>query len=372
MGRHAHTAYRPNLSGPNANVGANLNAGRAPGRTPGGNIGFQSGLNTRVGRTGGFATNHQYPAWNFSRGGANRSVSVFSPFLGGLGIPFLGYSQFGLNRYGYGYGNRYGYGGYGRGFGLGYPYYGFGYRRIFPYLGFGLGGLGYRGFGYGGLGYGGYGYSPYGYGYGTGGSTTAIVQQPVQQPAAEQPSTTTASGQFAIEGEAQFRAGQYKAAIQSWRHALVDDPQNGVLVLMLSQALFADGQFDEAAGAAQQGLAMLPEDQWNVVVGNYKELYGRSSDYAAQLKELEKDAKQQTDNPADLFLLGYHYGFLGYPEPAVKKLDQLIKFAPQDELAKRLRGLFSGEEPVAPGESASAAQDDTPAAEPEAPTEAAP
>jgi tetratricopeptide (TPR) repeat protein len=235
-------------------------------------------------------------------------VFFFSPFFGGFGFPFLGYSP-------YQHGDRYW-----------YPYYGRGYRRIFPYHGFG------------GLGYYGYGFSPYSHGnYGNYGYTTGPAVVSPQQPA------TTASGQFAQQGELEFKARRYKAAIQSWRHALVDDPQNGVLVLMLGQALFADGQFDEAAGAVQQGLAMLPEDQWNVVVGNYKELYGRSGEYAAQLKALEKAAKQEADNPADLFLLGYHYGFLGYPTQAVTKLDQLIKLAPEDELAKRLRGVMLGD-----------------------------
>ena len=237
----------------------------------------------------------------------------FSPFFGGFGFPFIGYSP-----YGYGYGYNYG-----------YPYYGRSYRRIFPY------------YGYGGLGYYGYGFSPYSYGnygYATG---PAVAAQPAAQPA------TTASGQFAQQGELEFKDRNYKAAIKSWRHALVDDPQNGVLVLMLAQAFFADGQFNDAAGAVQQGLAMLPEDQWNVVVANYKELYGRSGDYATQLKALEAAAKAEPENPANLFLLGYHYGFLGYKEQAVKKLDQLIKAAPEDELAKRLRGVLLGDAPPA-------------------------
>jgi hypothetical protein len=353
--RHSHSVNKPVLGGQgNVNVGAAGNVA-GPGRGPGfpsayrggvngaGNFnrgGINAGVNAGVGR-GGYASGYRYPGWNYSQGGRNRSVAVFSPFIGGFGFPFIGLNNFGYNRYGYGYGNRYGYGGFGRGlgFGYGYPFYGFGYRSIFPYAGFGLG---YGGLGYGNYGYGNYGYGS-GYGYPSNTSSTVIVQQPAaQQPA--QPATT-ASGQFAAQGEAEFRAGNYKAAITSWRHALVDDPQNGVLVLMLAQAFFADGQFNDAAGAVQQGLAMLPEDQWNVVVANYKELYGRSGDYAKQLKALEAAAKAEPDNPANLFSLGYHYGFLGYKEQGAKKLDQLIKLAPEDELAKRLRGVLLGEAP---------------------------
>lgn len=356
--RHSYTANKPIVGGPgNVNVGAGGNVagpGRGPGYTynrgPGFNGGFNGGVNGGINRgglntgvnagvrgPGGYASGYRYPGWNYSQGGRNRSVAVFSPFIGGFGFPFIGLNNYGYNRYGYGYGNRYGYGGFGLGYG--YPFYGFGYRSIFPFAGFGLG---YGGLGYGGLGYGNYGYGNGGYGYSRGGSSpTVVVQQPVAQPA------TTASVQFAAQGEAEFKAGNYKAAIQSWRHALVDDPQNGVLVLMLAQAFFADGQFNDAAGAVQQGLAMLPEDQWNVVVANYNELYGRSSDYATQLKALEAAAKAEPENPANLFSLGYHYGFLGYKEQAVKKLDQLIKLAPEDELAKRLRGVLLGEAPPA-------------------------
>jgi Flp pilus assembly protein TadD len=329
------------------NVGAGAGAagggrglGYAGNRVPGSNGGVNGGVNSGLGR-GGYASGYRNPGWNYSQGGRNRSVSVFSPFLGGFGFPFIGLNNFGYNRYGYGGYGR-GFGGYGLGYG--YPGYGFGYRSIFPYAGFGLGYGGYGGLGSGNYGYSNYGYGNGGYGYPSGGSSqTVVVQQPDQSPV-QQPATT-ASGQFAAQGEAEFKAGNYKAAITSWRHALVDDPQNGVLVLMLAQAFFADGQFNDSAGAVQQGLAMLPEDQWNVVVANYKELYGRSGDYAMQLKALEAATKAEPDNPANLFSLGYHYGFLGYKDPAVKKLDQLLKLAPEDELAKRLRGVLLGEAP---------------------------
>ncbi|MBX9790565.1 MAG: tetratricopeptide repeat protein [Pirellulales bacterium] len=307
------------LSGGGANVGANLGHG---GTTAGAGVAHHhGGINASVGHHRGVnsALNH-YPRWNWNHGGRHHSVFFFSPFFGGFGFPFLG-----LGPYGYGYR-------------VGYPYYGNCYQRVFPY------------YGYGGLGYYGYGFSPYSYG-----NYSYVTGPPVATPAQPTTQLAAAGGQFAQQGEVEFKARNYKAAIQSWRHALVDDPQNGVLVLMLAQALFADGQFDEAAGAVQQGLAMLPEEQWNVVVANYKELYSSSSDYAAQLKTLEKAVKGEADNPANLFLLGYHYGYLGYKEHAVRKLDEVVRLAPQDELAKRLRGVMLGEPPTLGAEGVSTA-----------------
>ena len=114
---------------------------------------------------------------------------------------------------------------------------------------------------------------------------------------------------------------------------------------MLAQGLFATGSYDEAAGAVQQGLQMLPEDQWGIVVSNFRELYGKVGDYTSQLRALEKSVKQQPDDPAPRFLLGYHYGFLGYPQHAVKQLDKALELAPADQLAQKLRDQFNAKLP---------------------------
>lgn len=145
---------------------------------------------------------------------------------------------------------------------------------------------------------------------------------------------------FATQGEADFKAAKYSSAVRDWRHALVDDPRNGAVIMLLSQALLQTSQYDEAAGAAQAALHMLPQDKWGAVVGNYKELYGNIQDYTDQLKALEKARDAKPDDPALHFLLGYHFGFLGYAKHAVKELDKTIELAPKDEMAVKLRDLF--------------------------------
>ncbi|HQU45469.1 MAG TPA: tetratricopeptide repeat protein, partial [Pirellulales bacterium] len=125
-----------------------------------------------------------------------------------------------------------------------------------------------------------------------------------------------------------------------------DDPQNGVLIMMLAQGLFATGNFNEAAGAVQQAMLLLSEDQWGVVVGNYRELYGKVGDYTAQLRALEKAVKAAPDDAGTRFLLGYHYGFLGYPQQAVKQLDKTLQIQPDDQLAKKLREQFQAKLPA--------------------------
>jgi len=90
----------------------------------------------------------------------------------------------------------------------------------------------------------------------------------------------------------------------------------------------------------QAALQGVPQDKWNTVVGNYRELYGNAQDYTDQLRALET-ASEKTESPAMQFLLGYHYGFLGFPKEAVRELDKGLKLAPEDVLAKQMRDMFA-------------------------------
>jgi len=202
-----------------------------------------------------------------------------------------------------------------------------------------------------GLGYGlgvGYGYGAYGYGYpayyygGTYYNNTTVVNTPVVTAS----NTTTddvaaaKAREFIDRGEAAFRAGKYDDAVYAFRHAVVDAPQNAVLLLQLSQALFATGKYEEAAGATQAAMRMLPKEEWGAIVSRYPEVYGKSQDYTQQLKSLEKALKHKPKDPALRFLAGYHYGYLGFLKPSIEQLDKVIEIEPRDEMAKKLRDEF--------------------------------
>lgn len=145
---------------------------------------------------------------------------------------------------------------------------------------------------------------------------------------------------FTRQGEQEFRSASYDRATRSFRHAILDDPRNGVVMLMLAQGLLATGSYDEAAGATQQAMLLLPEEQWGVVVANYKDLYGRASDFNDQLKALQKASDEQAENPALHFLLAYQYGYLGYPDFAIKRLAKVANMAPDDRLSTRLKQIM--------------------------------
>src|SRR5207244_460682 len=99
------------------------------------------------------------------------------------------------------------------------------------------------------------------------------------------------------------------------------------------------GKFDQAAGATQQAMQLLPREQWGIVVEHFRELYNRGAEYTRQLRVLEA-ARKTDDSPALRFLLGFHYGYLGFPQQSVRELDKAIKLNRQDELAKQLRELM--------------------------------
>lgn len=156
--------------------------------------------------------------------------------------------------------------------------------------------------------------------------------------------------EFAGRGETEFRNGNYKAAARMFRHALLDSPQNGVLLLMLSQAQFAQGQLTESAVTIYDAMEMLPEEHWGVVVASYQTLYGNPQHYTDQLRVLEKRLKDRGDDPVMRFLVGYHYGYIGYPKNAVQELDKVLPVLPDDQLSARLRNLMAAKAGLPPAE----------------------
>jgi len=278
--------------------------------------GFGGGFGRGYGGYGGYAGYRSFGSY----GGFGRGYSGWSygrPYSYGYGYRSYGY-PYGYRRYGYPYS------GYGYGLGYGYPYLG-GYGLIY-------GGYGYPYSSYGYYGYD-YPYSSYYYG-----PSTTIVE-PTAPP--------SAPSDFISHGTEDFKAGRYNVAIREWEHAMVDNPQNGELALLMGQALFAVGRYDEAAGVVQHALSMLSESQWGEVISSYRQFYGNPSDYSSQLKALEA-ASRQKDSAAVRFLLGYHYGFLGYPREAVRELDKALEINPQDQLASKLKQIMTAKLPAEP------------------------
>lgn len=148
-------------------------------------------------------------------------------------------------------------------------------------------------------------------------------------------------GSFDRQGEDAFHARDYKAASRDWQHAVVDDPNNSALAVKLGLALFATGEYGEAASTIQQILMLLPQEQWEQVFSNYIKLYSDPKEYLDQLKSLERAVAEKPKDPALRFLLGFHYGFSGRVADAVRELNKLVALVPRDPLGRKLRDLMA-------------------------------
>ncbi len=68
-------------------------------------------------------------------------------------------------------------------------------------------------------------------------------------------------------------------------------------------------------------------------------------DYTDQIRAAEKQRDANPELAPLHLLLGYHFGYLGYPKQAVGELEKAVELAPRDQIAQRLaRGLFRSPE----------------------------
>ena len=162
------------------------------------------------------------------------------------------------------------------------------------------------------------------------------VPEPVPAVAPAEDSTPRGVA-FARQAEQDFLAGWYAAAERDLKLALVDDPRNARLTVLLAQGFFQQGKYVEAAGAVQQALGSVPECRWDAVACGMVRLYRKPQDYTDALRALEKERDSKPDEPALRLLLGYQYTFLGHAREAVRELDVLRKLAPDDAVGKKLR-----------------------------------
>ena len=347
-------AYRPYSS---ANVGA--------GSGPSTNFGLPSGNRTVV-------TNNSYG------NNAGFRYGLGSQAYGGGGfVRPVGYGGYGSP---YGYGGYRGYGGYGGyfspyGFGLSVGFgspFGFGFGGFgSPYGYGGYGGYGYGGYGYGGLGFGGFNRYGGGYGGGYGGfngvgysgsyaspiyvappvavlsdfvpvAPAPVIDQSVIPPASDllpAPAPVLAPVGFAAQADQFVRDGKFEEAARAYRHATVDEPQNGALAVRASQALTAAGKYDEAAGAAQQGFALIDPKDWLTEAKNSGNVFGNPRAATAAYDTLVKASADAKAGPGVKFLSGIAAAGRGDFARSSADFDAVTKLVPQDTVAAQWKTI---------------------------------
>ncbi len=77
------------------------------------------------------------------------------------------------------------------------------------------------------------------------------------------------------------------------------------------------------------------------MVKNYTQLYPNVQNHTDQLKALERARTAKPDDAAMRFLLGYHFGYLGYPKQAVVEFDKALDLQPKNLGSQKLRDIFA-------------------------------
>ena len=145
-----------------------------------------------------------------------------------------------------------------------------------------------------------------------------------------------------------LRQGKYNDAAESLYNALLEDPGNGVIKVILSESLFAIGEYRYAARYLREALGDWEEFtryQWSPAA-----LYRNAEDFPARLKALEKEATEHPENLDLQLVLGYERFVHGDPDGAKGIFASLATSAP-DEPTRKLSTRFLGRiEALAGGE----------------------
>lgn len=129
-----------------------------------------------------------------------------------------------------------------------------------------------------------------------------------------------------------FYRADYNLALQYVNSALFRMPRDSAIHEFRALVLFALGRYSEAATALNAVLAIGPGWNWTTMSG----LYRNVDTYTTQLRALEAYSKKNANAADGHFLLAYHYLTDGYPEAAVKQLQQVLDLEPRANVAARL------------------------------------
>jgi tetratricopeptide (TPR) repeat protein len=170
-------------------------------------------------------------------------------------------------------------------------------------------------------------------------SSGPTTSSPVDAPSPSSANFNSGAEPFYRKSLDSFRAGDYAAATRAVDHAIVEDGQSGFLRLYASQCLLANGEFEAAAAALADGLALTDPAEWGQEVKNFRNAY-RKNDYVRHMKAAEKFAADKPERSAGNALCAYHYHYLGHPDAARRHLIASRKSAADDPLVKLLESII--------------------------------
>ncbi|MEW4489519.1 tetratricopeptide repeat protein [Thalassoglobus sp. JC818] len=154
-----------------------------------------------------------------------------------------------------------------------------------------------------------------------------------------------------------FYDEQFDQALKLTNESLSYAPEDAALNEFRSLCLFALGQYQDAAATIHAVLAAGPGWDWTTMIS----LYDDADVYTKQLRKLEAHVRENPDDAAAMFLLGYHYLTAGHEDAAVAQWKKVIQIKPDDTLTADLVKMYD------PPKSDSSSSDQAPAPDLEKP-----
>lgn len=137
-----------------------------------------------------------------------------------------------------------------------------------------------------------------------------------------------------------FQEQRYSDAALLFQQLMVTRSNSELAPLMLAQAKFAEGEFLSAGEQLADALTKVAPSRWGEPVKQYRELYPQVRLYSQQIKALQEFVKLNSDKFSAQLLIGYHYGYLGYRQDAIKHLRLAQGLSPENQVVAKLLQQF--------------------------------
>ncbi len=151
-------------------------------------------------------------------------------------------------------------------------------------------------------------------------TTQAELQARLQKRGVAAPAPQTVADTRFDEGVKSFEAGDYAGAAAKFNEARTLSPDDMILPFAYSQALFANGQYAQAAEVLRQALKNVTPEQEGVFFP--RGLYANDDVLYGQIDKLLDKADQTEDNSDLQLLLGYQLLGVGETGYAREQLEQ--------------------------------------------------
>jgi tetratricopeptide (TPR) repeat protein len=170
----------------------------------------------------------------------------------------------------------------------------------------------------------------------------AAIPEPVNPPAND--ANVRQAGEYFDNARAAFRDGNYAQAQQLDERAIALTPGDPNLHQFRALTMFAQGRYQNAAGALYAVLAAGPGWDWQTL----STFYANPDTYTGQLRALENFERQNPSVGYAHFLLAYHYLAIDARDAAATQLKKVVRLVPGDRLSASLLKALTEPQPQAP------------------------